>query len=74
MEDAAFLSEVADVSGKYSELVELWEKEIELLQNNKVTKTTTLADLYAVYPDVAEDLEDDMDEFNWTKDMGLAEK
>lgn len=74
MEDSAFLQEVQDASSKYAELIQMWEQEIALLEQNKVSPTTTLADLYEVYPEIAEELEDDMDDFNLIKDMGLPEK
>ncbi len=74
LEDEAFLQEVQTVSAQYAELIQMWEKEITLLEENKVSKTTTLAQLYEVYPEIAEELEDDMDDFNLIKDMGLPEK
>mmetsp|Transcript_6172 Transcript_6172/g.10753 ORF Transcript_6172/g.10753 Transcript_6172/m.10753 type:complete len:172 (-) Transcript_6172:81-596(-) len=50
------------------ELIADTEKEIAFLKANMTTRDTSVADLAEVYPDIAEEIEDEIEKREWFKD------
>mmetsp|Transcript_22320 Transcript_22320/g.34101 ORF Transcript_22320/g.34101 Transcript_22320/m.34101 type:complete len:172 (-) Transcript_22320:68-583(-) len=54
------------------ELIDDAEKEMALLKDNRLSWDTTVEDIYALYPDIEEEVEDELENREWFKDTVKA--